>query len=163
MSRRSERKRKPLMIKMLLQNYQAEWPPPPHDPRERCRVGWINDWHVRIFSRQDIKYGYFARHGFLHLQLWHPILRLSILTPSNLTADHYEIFPIRKWRFRTCCLSHVNEILHEHCQAPSIDPLALRLMERYFVLRESQSENRQLVIQEINPSNHEQAKDEDTL
>ncbi len=157
LSHSTERKRKPLMIKILLQNYQAECPPPPHDPRERCRVGWINEWQVRIFSRQDVKYGYFARHGFLHLQLWHPIFRLSILTPSNLTAAHYEIFPIQKWKFRTCCISHLNEILDEHSHAPSIDPLVLTLMEHYFVLRESQSDKQPRITQDRHPSAHEEA------
>lgn len=151
------------MIKELLRNYQAAWPPPPHDPRERCRVGWIDHWEVRIFSRQDVKYGYFARNGFLHLQLWHPSLRLSILTPSNLTDNHFEIFPIRKWKFRVCCLSSVNHILSNHCEAPSIDSQVLELMERYFVLKESQSENRSRVLNEINSSNHEQARNEEAL
>jgi hypothetical protein len=72
------------------------WPPPPHDPRERELTLTVDGWQVRLFAGR--KFQYLVMRGFWHLQLWHPSLRVSILTPSRLTRGFYEAFPIANWK-----------------------------------------------------------------
>lgn len=69
---------------------QRSWPPSPHDPRERVAIGVAGEWSVRQFTAHDPKLAYFTGRGFLHLQLWHAVHRVSILTPSRLTAGRFE-------------------------------------------------------------------------
>ncbi|WP_394826276.1 hypothetical protein [Pendulispora albinea] len=72
------------------------WPPPPHDPRERDLALMLEEWEVRLFGGR--KFQYFVTRGFWHLQLWHPVGRISILTPSRLTSGFYETFPVANWK-----------------------------------------------------------------
>lgn len=74
------------------------WPPAPHDPRERELAMLAEGWEVRVFA--DRKFQYFVTRGFLHVQLWHPEARISILSPSRLTSGFYEMFPVRDWKAR---------------------------------------------------------------
>ncbi len=72
------------------------WPPPPHDPRERDLALKIAGWEVRLFGGRMFEY--FVTRGFWHMQLWHPVSRISILTPSRLTRGCYEAFPLASWK-----------------------------------------------------------------
>ena len=72
------------------------WPPPPHDPRERELALTIGGWEVRLFGGR--MFAYFVTRGLWHMQLWHPVARISILTPSRLTRGCYEAFPIAGWK-----------------------------------------------------------------
>jgi hypothetical protein len=74
----------------------SEWPPPPHDPRERELALMTDGWEVRLFTGR--KFQYFVTRGLWHLQLWHPTARVSVLTPSRLTRGLYEAFPIARWK-----------------------------------------------------------------
>ena len=58
----------------------------------------VRGWDVRVFGEH--KFQYFVRQGFWHLQLWHPEAGVSVLTPSKLTCDLYEVFPIASWKAR---------------------------------------------------------------
>jgi hypothetical protein len=75
-----------------------DWPPPPHDPRERVVVATVGGWELRVFPPDDRKFSYFVTRGFLHVQLWHPQARVSVLTPSRLTGGMYEAFPCGGWK-----------------------------------------------------------------
>lgn len=59
---------------------------------EREPFAALGIWQVRSHVRGGDQHVYFAPRGFLHLQLWHPIARVSILTPSRLTNDRFEIW-----------------------------------------------------------------------
>lgn len=72
--------------------------PPAHDPTERMLLTWAEGWQVRVFAETDFRYGYFARKRMLHVQLWHPRARVSVLTPSRFTADRWELHGERAWR-----------------------------------------------------------------
>jgi hypothetical protein len=63
---------------------------PPHDPWQRTPVAWVGAWEVRQFDRADPRVDGLRRRGFLHLQLWHPGRRISILSPSRLTEGCFE-------------------------------------------------------------------------
>ncbi|AUX45323.1 uncharacterized protein SOCE26_068050 [Sorangium cellulosum] len=86
--------------------HEERWPPPPHDPRERDLALSVAGWEVRLFGGR--KFEYFVARGFWHLQLWHPVARASVLTPSRLTRGLYEAYPIANWK----------------AQAPDYDQLA---------------------------------------
>lgn len=75
---------------------RVAWPPPPHDPRERELALRLGGWEVRLFGNP--KFEYFVTRGFWHLQLWHPLGRVSVLTPSRLTRGFYEAFPVFDWK-----------------------------------------------------------------
>lgn len=66
-------------------------PPRPHDPAERELVAQVGPWQVRRLAHGSAKLEYCARRGFLHLQLWHPQAGVSVLTPSRLTGDQYDV------------------------------------------------------------------------
>ncbi len=117
-------------MKSHFEKISSQWPPP-HNPTERTRIGRIDEWEVRVFPQNDTQHPYFKQNGFLHLQLWHPTWMLSVLTPSRLTDNFYEIFPFQKGKLQICCLTNVNTILQHHLEAPGIDPPVLQLMERY--------------------------------
>jgi hypothetical protein len=67
-------------------------PLPPHDPTERVLVAREGVWDVRQFPENDPKFAYFAKRGFLHLQLWDAAGATSILTPSKLTGGNFEVW-----------------------------------------------------------------------
>jgi hypothetical protein len=110
-------------------------PPPPHDPTERALITHIDDWEVRDFAPDDSRYSYFLRHGFSHLQLWHPGRGVSLLTPSRLTADQYELFPFAGWKLRQVEWTTLRGlVLRQHgLQLPSL--VELRAVDRWFVRR----------------------------
>jgi hypothetical protein len=68
---------------------------------------------VRRHDEAERPHSYFARRGFLHLQLWHPAVKTSILTPSRLTNGRFEIWRdgLRivqgDWRGVTRCLAGI--------------------------------------------------------
>ena len=72
------------------------WPPPPHDPRERELALTLEGWEVRLFGGR--MFAYFVTRGLWHMQLWHPVARISILTPSRLTRGRYEALPVAGWK-----------------------------------------------------------------
>lgn len=70
------------------------WLPPTHDYRGREHLLDLGGWQVRRLPAADPKFDYFARRGFLHLQLWHPCAGVSVLTPSRMTMYAYEVCPL---------------------------------------------------------------------
>jgi hypothetical protein len=70
----------------------------------------------------------------LHLQLWHPIAEVSLLTPSSLIAWSFEVFPVAGWKYRStcpCCVARL--VLHLHgALVPSISALQ-RLYDQHVV------------------------------
>ena len=90
------------------------WPQSPHDPRERETIDNTGDWLVLQFPTTDQKLEYFTRFGFLHLQLWHPVAEISVLTPSRLTDGCYEVSPYAKGRFRDARRWVVAHVLQLH-------------------------------------------------
>jgi hypothetical protein len=85
--------------------------PPPHDPGERTPVAWVGLWEVRQFPDGDARLAYFRPRGFHHLQLWHPSERISILTPSRLTAGRFEVWPESSLRSSAATWREVTEHL----------------------------------------------------
>jgi hypothetical protein len=116
------------------------WPPPPHDPRERLVVCRADDWEVRSFpisadsrSGLDRSFAYFAPRSLWHVQLWHPASGVSVLTPSGLTLDHYEIFPIRGWKHWAKDHAHLSGLLDVFHQVAPPSQGMLQAIEEYFV------------------------------
>lgn len=104
---------------------------PAHDPDQRESVHDLGDWEIRVFTGP--KFDYFAPRGCWHLQLWDPIARLSILTPSRLTRGLYEAFPSRGWRRRTRTYDALAAILGEEHGVEMPDPRDLAWAEETFV------------------------------
>lgn len=111
------------------------WPPSPHDPRERVEIASLDGWQVRSFRAGGVKQRYFAPRGMLHLQLWHPAAGISLLTPSRITGQRYEVYPIRGWKFAHHELRAIaGAIRSEHgVQLPS--RAAIVALERWYVSR----------------------------
>lgn len=65
--------------------------PPLHAPMDRELVARVGPWEVRRHGDRDERFPYFASRALLHLQLWRPDRQISVLTPSNLTGDQFEI------------------------------------------------------------------------
>jgi hypothetical protein len=107
--------------------------PPPHDPTERNGVAWVGLWQVRQFSDGDARLAYFRPRGFHHLQLWNPDERISILTPSRLTAGRFEVWPEGGDRWSAPTWREVTEHLAGVALPSSLEILAL---ESWFIARE---------------------------
>lgn len=106
-------------------------PPPPHDPCERELAHVVGDWEVRVFA--DGKFEYFAPRGLWHVQLWHPKARVSVLTPSKLTGDAYEVFPAQRWKQRVASHASVAQLVAAEHSVTFVSEDALREIERVFV------------------------------
>jgi hypothetical protein len=65
--------------------------PPLHSPYDRALIGRCDAWEIRRYDEHDPRFGYFAARGQLHIQLWHPGDRISIVTPCALTGDRFEL------------------------------------------------------------------------
>jgi hypothetical protein len=63
-----------------------------HALTERVPFAAFGEWEVRRHPEGEGQHAYFTARGFLHLQLWHPVARVSILTPSRLTRGRFEIW-----------------------------------------------------------------------
>lgn len=63
-----------------------------HSLADRITFATLGEWEVRRHPEAAAMHGYFASRGLLHLQLWHPIASVSILTPSRLTHDRFEVW-----------------------------------------------------------------------
>ena len=106
---------------------------PLHDPGDRERVALLSsDWEVRQFAERDPRTDYFAKRGFLHVQLWHAVTRTSIVTPSRITDGHFEL-SLAGERFAARTWPVITRGLADHrIAAPSV--AELRAVERWFVL-----------------------------
>lgn len=106
-------------------------PPPPHDPSERELAHVVGEWEVRVFA--DAKFRYFVERGLWHAQLWHPTAGVSVLTPSRLTNDAYEVYPARGWKVRASTMAEVARLVADEHAVRFLDDDALRELERVFV------------------------------
>jgi hypothetical protein len=107
--------------------------PPPHDPAERVLVTRLDGWQVRDFGYDDIRVAYFAARGISHFQLWHPVQRVSVLTPSRLTDDQYEVFPVQRWKRRALSWREMADVLRSHHALEPPSESCLRALERWFL------------------------------
>lgn len=87
---------------------------PLHDPATRELVAIVGQWQVRQFAATDPRMLYGRTHGLLHVQLCHPHLQVSILTPSRLTGGKFEFcsneqrFSVATWaQLRARCSGDV--------------------------------------------------------
>lgn len=122
------------------------WPPPPHDPRERIEIALVEGWEVRAFREHGVKHRYFAPRGMLHLQLWHPPSGVSLLTPSRLTAERYEAYPIAGWKFAHAELRAVRGAIRGLHGVELPSSAAIRALERWYVARFSRASARPLDV-----------------
>jgi hypothetical protein len=79
-----------------------------------------------------------ATHRFLaardmwHLQLWHPMAGVSILTPSLLTRYEYEVFPVRGWKARAGDYARLKALVGAR-QVPLPSESMLLVLEAFYV------------------------------
>lgn len=111
------------------------WPPPPHDPLARVTAGALAGWQVRVLTEDRRNTAHLAARGLLHVQLWHPVAGVSLITPSILTAGRYEAYPVGGWKYRPRDLEALRrEIGREH--PVTVPPaVVIRSIERWFVER----------------------------
>ena len=87
------------MLKFASSSRPFRMPPPPHDPQDRVVLDVIDGWEVRVFEPGGLFDRYFKERGYDHLQLWHPPSGFSLLTPSRLTRNEFEVFPFANWKY----------------------------------------------------------------
>lgn len=87
--------------------FKQNVPIKPHDPRDRVVLGTISaripstvlaEWQVRALDPAGPFHHYFAKNDMLHLQFWNPYFGISVLTPSKLTANRFEAYPLSDWK-----------------------------------------------------------------
>jgi hypothetical protein len=122
--------------------------PPPHDPSERALVCKLGAWEFRAFPPDDPKHRYFATRELLHLQLWHPDARVSLLTPSRLTAGAFELFPVDGWK---CVVRSAEEARRLARYAHGVElpsPLRLAALIEWYVRSEERRASQPRVEEE---------------
>ncbi len=108
-----------------------DFPPAPHDPREREPVISIAGWQVRLFT--DARFRYFVPRGLWHVQLWHDEARISVLTRSTLTKGAYEVFPIANWKRRASTYEELRALIEIAHGTQFISAEELGWIEKRFV------------------------------
>lgn len=102
--------RRDLPLEQSLRGGRPQHRLPPHDPADRVLLAEFDDgrgggalsrWEVRAFDPAGQFHAWFAPRGFVHLQLWQPWFGLSVLTPSRLTLDRFEAYPLGGWKRAT--------------------------------------------------------------
>jgi hypothetical protein len=121
----------------LEQSLAEELWPPPHDPRQRDLIVRLPEWEVRAFPRDGRMHAYFAPRGLLHLQLWHPRARVSVLTPSRLTCGRYEIYPYEGRKLPVADMQALYRAMSALLRRELPPPARLVALERWFVEREA--------------------------
>ena len=107
--------------------------PPPHAPHERKLLTLADGWEVRVFAEDDFRHAYFARKRMLHLQLFHRTARVSVLTPSRLTAGRWELCSECTWRQRFAARAELAAALHGRLDLRLPNPVTLAGLEFWFV------------------------------
>lgn len=106
-----------------------------HDPAKRVVVLHMRDWELRAFSKEDPHYQTYAARALLHLQLYHPVARVSVLTPSHLTRGRLEVYPIKSRRVRLSSYWQLRDILVRYHGVEPPSPPVLAAAIRWFVVR----------------------------
>lgn len=104
-----------------------------HDPDQRCIVQRIGPWEVRVYAWNDPRHRYLATRGSLHLQLWAPRFGVSLLVPSRLTENCWDLWSGGTVT-RVCCLPHLRDICRDRALPQPPCPGALVQAVRHFVL-----------------------------
>jgi hypothetical protein len=116
----------------VIQAGQRDWPPPPHDPRERVLVTTISSWQVRVYAEARART--LAPKGLWQVQLWEPDAQLSVLTASRATGCAYEVLCMRDgWKVRVVTRSDLLKLLHREHSGPFVSEPALARLERWLV------------------------------
>jgi hypothetical protein len=87
--------------------------PRPHDPEDRVTIAVLGRWELRDFAAGSSFALFFARHQIEHRQLLDAELGISVLTPSPLTGEQFELCDANGVRFRTIR----ERALREHVRA----------------------------------------------
>jgi len=107
--------------------------PPHHDPGERCCLFESADgWLILGHAINDPNHAYFAPRGLLHLQLWHPQRRVSVLTPSLLTRGTFEVWASSA-RERLCCYGHLATFMLQEFDLAPPCPRVIQHFNTWFV------------------------------
>ena len=95
--------------------------PPPHDPRDRVVLDVIEGWEVRVFEPVGAVECSLRMKGFDHLQFWHPPAGFSMLTPSILTGQEFEVYPFAHRKYSCADYQALRQTVREalHLTLPS--------------------------------------------
>jgi hypothetical protein len=116
----------------VIQAGQRDWPPPPHDPRERGLVTSVSNWQVRVYPEARART--LAPKGLWQVQLWEPDALLSVLTPSRATGGAYEVLCMRDgWKVRVVTRADLLKLMQREHAGPFLSEPALSRLERWLV------------------------------
>ena len=115
---------------------RSDWPPRPHDPRDRIAVAGVDAWEVRVFPPGSRHHRYFAGREMLHLQLWDARRGISVLTPSRITAGRYEVFPVHDWKLAVADFQELRELVAKELGIRLPGTRRQRALEEWFVARD---------------------------
>lgn len=91
---------------------------PLHDPSDRVAIGALDHgWQVRAFAPNDRRFVYCVPRRMFHLQLWHEGGQISVITPSRLTCERFEL-QLEGARYHFAAFGHVATFLRRAGYAP---------------------------------------------
>ena len=106
--------------------------PPLHADATRLELIEADGWRVRRIAADDERFAYCARHGMLHLQLWHPERRTSILTPSALTSGQVDVWVAGRGRGAVRDYATLAAIMRAERVTP-LSPAYVRALVRWLI------------------------------
>lgn len=107
----------------------------PHDPDDRVTIAQLGRWELRDFAAGSSFALFFARHQIEHRQLLDLELGVSVLTPSPLTEDQFELCAADGWRFRTSRERVLRERVRERYGVDLPQGVTLRALVRWWRAR----------------------------
>ena len=107
----------------------------PHDPDDRVTIAHLGRWELRDFAAGSSFATFFARHQLEHRQLLELELAVSVLTPSPLTDDQFELCDARGRRFRTSSERALREQVREWYGVELPQGVSLRALSRWWRAR----------------------------
>lgn len=107
----------------------------PHDPEDRVTIAVLGRWELRDFAAGSTFAAFFARHQVEHRQLLDVELGVSVLTPSPLTDDQFELCDARGWRFRAGRERAMREHVRERYGVELPQGVTLRALVRWWSAR----------------------------
>ena len=105
-----------------------------HTEQEKTLVYWLGEWDVRMSDPNSDLHRLLVINGMFHLQLWHPESNTSILTPSPITENQFEVSPLFGGEFRTQSYPEVCSVIAAARQIEAPSPQ--RLMDIFYAMFE---------------------------
>ena len=105
-----------------------------HSEQQKSLVYWLGEWDVRMSEPHSDLHRLLVINGMFHLQLWHPESKTSVLTPSPITDQLFEVTPLFGGEFRAKTYSEIRSVVQAARKV--VPPSPQELMDVFYAMFE---------------------------